>query len=132
MNNRLAVFRDFTMSLLLLSKCQEKRVAAIITDTAFTQVHSIGINGGAKGLSDCMCVVEGKYGCLHAEDNCIAKNTYHGTDKVMIITLAPCKQCAARIINTPGGFERVYYVNDWKDDIGLKMLRLAGIQVIKI
>lgn len=132
MNKKLAVFKDFTINLSYISKCTERKVAAIITDTELTQVHSIGINGGAKKLADCMCVVEGKYGCLHAEDNCISKNTYHGTDKVMFITLAPCKQCAARIINTKGGFERVYYFEDWKDDTGLKMLRAAGIQVTKI
>jgi deoxycytidylate deaminase len=131
-NRRLAVFKDFTINLAHLSKCTERKVAAIIVDTALTQVHCIGINGGATGLDDCMCITHGKHGCLHAEDNCIAKNVYHGSDKVMMITLAPCKQCAARIINTKGGFERVYYFEDWKEDMGLKMLRAAGIQVIKI
>lgn len=126
------VFKNFTINLATLSKCEEGHVAAIITDSAMTQVHSIGINGGPKGLADCLCVVEGKYGCIHAEDNCIAKNSYFGPDKVMFLTLAPCKQCAARIINTPGSFERVYYFEDWKDDTGLKLLRAAGIQVTKI
>jgi deoxycytidylate deaminase len=132
MDKRLQVFKDFTMNLAGLSKCTERSVAAIITDSTLTQVHSIGINGGAKGLADCMCITAGKHGCLHAEDNCIAKNTYTGPDKVMFITLAPCKQCAARIVNTPGGFERVYYFESWKEDVGIKLLRAAGIQVLKI
>lgn len=132
MNKRLMVFKDFTVNLAYLSKCAERRVAAIITDSAMTQVHSIGINGGAKGLADCMCVLEGKYGCVHAEINCLNKNTYHGEDKVMFITLAPCSSCAASIINTPGGFRTVYYFEDWKEDTGLKLLRAAGIQVRKI
>jgi deoxycytidylate deaminase len=50
----------------------------------------------------------------------------------MFITLAPCSSCAASIINAPGGFKTVYYFMDWKEDIGLKMLRAAGIQVVKI
>lgn len=128
----LEVFKKFTVGLAQLSKCEERSVAAIITDKALTQVFSIGINGGAKGLVDCMCVVEGKYGCIHAEINCLNKNAYFGEDKVMFVTLAPCKQCAASIINAPGGFEAVYYFEDWKESTGLQMLRTAGIQVHKI
>lgn len=130
--NRLGVFKDFTLNLAKLSKCQERQVAAIITDTPLTQVYSVGINGGAMHLDDCMCSTPGKYGCIHAEDNCIAKNAYFGPNKIMFITLAPCKQCAARIINTPGSFDKIYYFEDWKDDTGLKMLSAAGIPVFKI
>jgi deoxycytidylate deaminase len=132
MDARVEVFKRFTLDLASLSKCKQRGVAAIITDSEMSQVHSIGINGGPKKLINCMCDSEGKGGCLHAEDNCIAKNSYMGPDKIMFITLAPCKQCAARIINTPGGFSRVYYFEDWKEDVGLRLLRAAGIQVIKI
>lgn len=126
------VFREFTQNLSGLSKCEERHVAAIITDARLTQVHSIGINGGASHLTDCMCSTEGKYGCIHAEMNCLIKNTYTGEDKVMFCTLAPCKQCAAAIINTPGGFQKIYYFEDWKEDTGLRLLRAAGIQVVKL
>lgn len=130
--DRLAVFKDFTVNLAYLSKCSERSVAAIITDRSLSQVHSIGINGGPKGLADCMCVMEGKHGCVHAEINCLNKNTYTAPGKVMFVTLAPCNQCAASIINAPGGFDAVYYFEDWKEDVGLRMLRAAGIQVVKI
>lgn len=132
MNERLVVFKNFTQDLARLSKCKEHKVAAIITDRQLTQVHSIGINGGPKGLADCMCATEGKYGCIHAEDNCLNKNLCNDPDKVMFITLAPCKQCAGRIINAPGGFSAVYYFEDWKEDVGIRLLRAAGIQVVKI
>jgi deoxycytidylate deaminase len=131
-SNRVKVFKDFTLSLVSLSKCTERGVAAIITDGEMTQVHSIGINGGPKRLVDCMCITEGKYGCIHAETNCLIKNRYEGHDKIMFITLAPCKQCAAAIINAPGGFNTVYYIEDWKENEGIKLLRAAGIQVVKI
>lgn len=129
---RLKVFKEFTQNLATLSKCQERKVAAIITDKDFTQVYSIGLNGGPKGLANCLCVVDGKYGCVHAEINCLVKNKCQDPDKVMFVTLAPCKQCAAAIINTPGGFSTVYYFEDWKEDTGLRLLRAAGIQVVKI
>ena len=131
-SDRMAVFKAFTSNLATLSKCTERHVAAIITAKNLTQVYSIGINGGPKGLADCMCVIDGKYGCLHAEINALIKCNTNDPDKVMFVTLAPCKQCAAAIINAPGGFSSVYYFEDWKDDSGIKLLRASGIHVARI
>ena len=125
-NERLKVFCDFVANLKGLSKCTERKVAAIITDIGLTQIYSIGVNGGPKNLQDCLCVVDGKYGCVHAEQNALIKCT-NPDQKIMIVSLAPCKQCAAAIINTPGGFSTVYYLEKWKDDTGLKLLQAAGI-----
>lgn len=130
--DRLRVFKAFAMSLASLSKCSERHVAAIIADKDLTQIYSIGLNGGPKGLADCMCVIDGKYGCIHAEINALIKCPIDKTEKVMIVTLSPCKQCAAAIINAPGGFSAVYYVEDWKDDTGIKLLKGAGIHVERI
>lgn len=131
-NKRIEVFKAFTQQLASLSKCTERKVAAIITNRSLTQVHSIGINGGPKGLADCMCVIDGKYGCIHAEMNALIKDRYNEKAKVMFITLAPCKQCAAAIINAPNSFSAVYYFEDWKEDSGIKLLKSAGITVAKI
>lgn len=131
-SNRMKVFKDFTQHLATLSKCEERRVAAIITDKSLTQVYSIGINGGPKGLADCMCNIDGKYGCVHAEINALIKDKTSGEGKVMFVTLSPCKQCAAAIINAPKGFSAVYYFEEWKDLTGVKLLHSAGITVAKI
>jgi dCMP deaminase len=130
--SRLTVFKNFTENLATLSKCQERKVAAIITDEDLTQVYSIGINGGPKGLDDCLCIAEGKYGCIHAEINALIKCTEVSTRKVMFVTLSPCKQCAAAIINMPGGFSTVYYFEEWKDTTGLMLLRSAGIKAVRL
>ena len=130
--NRKLIFKNFTIDLARLSKCTERKVAAIITDKELTQVYSIGVNGGPKGLTDCMCIIDGKYGCIHAEINALIKCTTTEPDKVMFVTLAPCKQCATAIINAPGGFSKVYYFEEWKEDIGLQLLRNAGIHVEQI
>lgn len=127
--NRLAVFKRFAEDLATLSKCNERHVAAVITDKDLTQVYSIGLNGGPKGLVDCMCAIDGKYGCIHAEINALVKCTNTDSDKVMFVTLSPCKQCAAAIINAPGGFSAVYYVEQWKDTTGIELLKAAGIKV---
>lgn len=131
-DTRVQVFKRFAQDLATLSKCSERQVAAIITDKELSQIYSIGINGGPKGLVDCMCKIDGKYGCIHAEINALVKCNSDAADKVMFVTLSPCKQCAAAIINAPGGFSTVYYSEEWKDDSGIKLLRAAGIRVEQI
>lgn len=132
MEGRVQVFKRFVRDLATLSKCSERSVAALITDKDLQQIYSIGINGGPKGLVDCLCNIEGKYGCLHAEINALIKCCSDAPDKVMFVTLSPCKQCAAAIINAPGGFSTVYCLEAWKDDTGIKMLKSAGISVKQI
>ena len=129
---RLQVFADFVDNLSKLSKCKEKQVAAVITDKDMMQVYSIGVNGGARGLDDCLCETTGKYGCVHAEINALIKCRSDAADKVMFVTLSPCVACAAAIINAPGSFSAVYYLEEWKNDEGLKLLRKSGIKTEKI
>lgn len=128
--DRLQVFAKFAKDLAALSKCEERKVAAVITDKNLSQVYSIGLNGGPKGLVDCMCKIDGKYGCIHAEMNALIKCRSNDPDKVMFVTLSPCKQCAAAIINAPGGFSTVYYLEEWKDSTGISLLKSAGINAI--
>lgn len=130
MNARLNVFKSFVVDLAEISKCEKRGVSAIITDTDLTQVYSIGINGGARGGAQCLCILPGKYGCLHAEQNALIKCTVPTEGKIMITTLAPCEQCAAAIINA--GIIRVYYCEEWKSDAGIQMLVDAGVQCVKI
>ena len=132
LESRKHVFKNFTNDLASLSKCTERHVAAIITDKKMSQVYSIGLNGGPVGLADCLCVLDGKYGCIHAEINALVKCTSTELDKVMFVTLAPCKQCATAIINAPGGFSKVFYFEEWKEDYGIQLLKAAGIHVERV
>jgi deoxycytidylate deaminase len=129
---RIKSFAAFAQNLAVQSKCKEKQVAAVITDKDMTQVYSIGLNGGPKGLVDCMCALEGKYGCVHAEINALIKCRSDAPDKVMFVTLSPCISCAAAIINAPGSFSAVYYLEEWKNTEGLKLLKQAGIKVMQV
>ena len=136
---RIQLFKDFAISLAKLSKCTKLGVGAIITDGSLSTVHSIGVNGGPKGIVNgpygpitCLCNAEGKYGCVHAEVNALIKDRSNEPGKVMFVTLSPCVQCAASIINAPGGFSKVYYIDEWKSDEGIKLLRAAGIHVERI
>lgn len=125
--NRMLVFKNFVRELADLSKCVDKKQAAIIINKDGTQVYSIGVNGGPKGGLDCLCNTPGKYTCIHAEANAIAKCTVADPCKIMICTTSPCVTCAALITNS--GFTEVYYLREWKDTMGLRILRDAGIQV---
>lgn len=129
---RVQIFKRFTEDLATLSKCNERKVAAVITDKDLSQVYSIGLNGGPKGLVNCMCALGTKYGCVHAEINALVKCTSVATDKVMFVSLSPCISCAAAIINAPGSFSAVYYGEPWKDDTGIKLLEAAGIKVFNL
>ena len=130
MNNKLMVMCRFVEDLSTLSKCQQRGVAAILVTPDLDQILSIGINGAAKGGVQCLCTLGSKYTCLHAEQNMLAKNKSDATGMHVIQTLAPCIQCAAAMINA--GITKVYYLWDWKDNSGLKMLENAGVQVIKV
>lgn len=126
---RLEVFKEFALSLSSLSKCTERKVSALICDSKLQQIYSIGINGGPSGVVDCMCELDGKYGCIHAEINALIKDKSLDNDKVMIVTLAPCNACAAAIINSPSKFKAVFYCEEWKDKAGIILLSNAGILV---
>lgn len=124
-DNRVAVFARFVDDLSRLSKCTDKGVAAIALNASGTQIYSIGINGGPKGGLDCLCTLGGKYSCIHAEAQCIAKCTTPDQEKVMICSLSPCVTCASLIVNS--GFSAVYYLDAYKDSTGLEILRQSGI-----
>ena len=128
----LRVFADLTRNLATISKCEDRKIAAIIADDDLSQVLSIGINGGPKGGTQCLCNTDGKYGCVHAEVNALIKCRSDVANKVMFVTMSPCKQCAASIINAPGSFSVVYILDRWKDPSGEALLAKAGIDVVQL
>lgn len=130
MNPRLGMaLQSFVWQLRKVSKCKDRGVACLICSNDLHQIYSIGINGGAKGLDvECLCKVGDKYSCIHAEANALIKLNARDHDKIMICSLAPCSQCASMIINEPGGFAEVWYLDKYHDTSGLKLLQKAGIK----
>ena len=125
--DKLSVFKDFALSLAKLSKCEQRGVASLLVTEDLSQVLSIGINGGAKGSVQCLCSLPGKETCIHAEQNMLAKNKHDATGMTVIVTLSPCIQCAAAMINA--GIRRVYYVDTWKDTTGIELLKRSGVVI---
>lgn len=125
---RINVFYNFMQQLALLSKCEDKKQAAIIVAADYTQVYSIGLNGGPSKGVDCLCSLGGKYTCIHAEAQAIAKAKCNLTGAVMLCTMSPCVTCAALIINS--GISTVIYRDTYKDPTGLKFLEAHGVSVM--
>lgn len=124
--SRFNIMIDFLEDTKALSKCKHGKVAAILAAGDLSKVTSIGVNGGPAGGEDCICgEADAKYGCVHAETNCLIKNRDFDSP-VMFITKAPCPTCAAMIVNA-GYVRTVYYGEDYKDCRGLEILRDAGI-----
>jgi deoxycytidylate deaminase len=130
--DRVLVMARFANELARLSKCTERHTAAIVADKLLQQIYSIGVNGGAAGIEDCMCVSGERYGCIHAEINALVKCVSADPDKSMFITLSPCKPCAAAIINAPGRIQRVYMSELWYNTDGIGLLLQAGISCFTV
>ena len=121
-------FIKFTKQLQKLSKCKHGKVAAILADINFSQIYSIGINGGPSGQVQCCCNdKDAKYGCAHAEQNCLVKNQDYVHDKIMICTKAPCPTCATLIVNSAAKIKQFWYIEDYKDGTGIQILSNSGI-----
>ena len=132
-NIKLSIFSKFVQSLTELSKCKDRQVACIICSDDLQQIYSIGINGSAKGYKEnCLCKTASKYTCVHAEANALVKLQTSVPNKLMICSLMPCCQCASMIANTPGGFNAVLWLEDWKELDALEIFKSTGIKAGKV
>ena len=67
---------------------------------------------------------------LHAEQNAILQAALYGVPLeggTIYTTHQPCQTCAKMIINA--GLKRVVYAGHYPDELAMKYLRLAGIQI---
>jgi len=70
---------------------------------------------------------------LHAESNAIAKlakSSDSGDGADLFVTHSPCIECAKLIYQS--GIRRVYFGQNYRDDAGIKFLRMSGIEVEQI
>lgn len=102
------------------------KVGCVVTDINRERVLGFGYNGGAKGQSNKRdSMYEGKSGFIHAEVNALVKTDYSVPDKIIYLTLSPCKVCAKLLVNAK--VKEVYYSKVY-DMSSLKILEKAGIK----
>jgi dCMP deaminase len=118
-----------------LSKARRAQVGALLVTP-----HGVllsGFNGTPRGL-DNNCEHEKddalvtKPEVIHAELNCILKAAKEGVsvvDSTVYVTLSPCVQCSAMMIQA--GVKRVVYRDSYRDNSGILLLESAGVVVDK-
>lgn len=116
-----------------LSHCKRKQVGAIIVKDKM--IISDGYNGTPTGFENYCEDEEGytKWYVLHAEANAILKvasSTQSCKGATLYITLSPCRECSKLIHQA--GIIRVVYLDQYKDDSGLRFLEKAGIELVHL
>ena len=116
-----------------LSKSKRKKVGALVVKNG--TIISDGYNGTPTGfLNDCEDIDGNTHWyVLHAEANAIlktARSTQDISGSTLYLTLSPCKDCSKLIIQS--GIKRIVYLEDYRDQDGVKILKTAGIEIIKI
>ena len=126
--------------------CTRRQVGAILVKNK--RIISTGYNGtphGTKNCSEdgcerCNCP-EDKYPrgthldkcvCSHGEENTIVQAALHGVStegSILYTTNSPCTTCAKMLINA--GIRKIVMEGDYPDELGAKLLKEAGVEVIK-
>jgi len=108
------------------------KVGCVIVSDDNTVMLSAGYNGNAKNLPNYPESFEpGKSGFLHAELNAVIKTDFNFPKKKhMYCTHSTCRACAKIVINA--GISRFVYNELYRDESGLELLRLGGVEVLSL
>lgn len=140
------------------STCLRSQVGAILVKDG--RIISIGYNGPVSGMPACediypwtkhdmnrgklpsemvdslkqkACMGPGCTRSCHAETNAIAFAAKAGMSVdgcTMYCTMSPCINCAKVIVNS--GIRKLVYLEDYRDQSGVDLLRRAGVGVLKL
>jgi len=136
-------FMDIVELIKMRSTCLRRQVGALIVKDK--RILATGYNGVPAGCKHCE-----EIGCMreklnvpsgqrhelcraiHAEQNAIVQAAYSGTsvkDGTLYVTTQPCVLCAKMIINA--GIKEVVFKGDYPDELSMKLLKEAGVKVVK-
>jgi len=139
-------FLDIAKNFSSLSKAIRRKVGCIIVKDG--QIISNGFNGTPSGFDNsCEYLKEEKspdinYNpnnlttkpeVLHAESNALmklARSTNSSIGSTMYLTCSPCFECAKLIIQS--GIIRLVYIDDYRSEKGIELLRQTDIIIEKI
>lgn len=111
------------------STCERLQVGTVITDRTMKEIKAYGYNGNYSGGPNyCDRKGEGNCLCVHSEINALIKPG-RISGEIMFVNYSPCISCSKAIINS--GIKKVFYRNAYRDTSGLRLLKKAGIKVIK-
>lgn len=149
MMNRMSIenyYMNIANVVSLRSTCMRRKVGAVIVKD--NRILSTGYNGSPSGFPNCN-ENEGKcYRCInnipsgeqldkcyavHAEQNAIMSGMRTGENlkgATIYITTFPCITCAKLIVQS--GINKIYYIDKYRDEFTLKMLKTVGVEVINL
>ena len=118
------------------SRAKRQKVGCLIIKDS--SIISDGYNGTPSGFgNDCEYKYNGKLitrpEVLHAESNAITKlacSTQSSEGATLIITTAPCFECAKLIIQAQ--ISNVYYKDTYRSNGGINLLKEANINICQI
>ena len=125
------LYLDLVRRIALESYCKRLKVGALIVKDG--NIISFGYNGTPSGLPN-VCEEDNVTlpTVLHAESNAITKAcktpvTTEGA--TMYMTHSCCVECAKLIVQS--GIKKVYYLEDYRDNSGINLLKTCDIEVTK-
>ena len=125
------LYLDLVRRIALESYCKRLKVGALIVKDG--NIISFGYNGTSSGLPN-VCEEDNVTlpTVLHAESNAITKAcktpvTTEGA--TMYMTHSCCVECAKLIVQS--GIKKVYYLEDYRDNSGINLLKTCDIEVTK-
>lgn len=129
---KLNLYLDLALRIAEESYCKRLQVGAVIVKDG--NIISFGYNGTPTGRPN-KCEendVTFSY-VLHAESNAITKackSPISTEGATMYLTHSCCVECAKLIIQS--GIKQVYYLKDYRDTSGIKLLRDCDVDVSRI
>jgi dCMP deaminase len=131
------LYKDIMYSVANMSKCNRKKVGALIISPDEENILAYGWNGRPRKSTGCDCCEDSNNNTLsdviHAEMNCIAKLARTGASAKgcsIFVTLSPCMTCSLLI--SQSGIKKVYYVEEYRITDGLDVLLANGVEVEKL
>lgn len=121
--------------------CTRRQIGSVVVNG--DEIKSTGYNGNPRGLPHC-----DEIGCIrdeqnipsgersevctgvHAEQNALLQAGKGANGATLYSTIVPCNTCAKMIINA--GIQRVVYLDDYPERMGLDLLNEAKIPVEKM
>lgn len=123
-------FMVFAAEMAKRATCDRLRVGAVFADAKLERILCAGYNGGhAGGPNGCDSHEPGLCGCIHAEINALTKSRDDLQGSICFVTTSPCKMCAKVLVNR--GVSTVVFLNSYRNDEGVQILRDSGVQVLK-
>lgn len=124
------IYMSYALELAKQATCDRLKVGAVFTDANMSRVVCAGYNGSySGGPNGCISAEPGACGDVHAEVTAVSQSMENLDGCICFVTTACCRQCSIVLINRK--ISKVVYLNDYRLNEGLDILRNAGVEVVK-